>query len=493
MTAQNIKDFNIATGVGAPSTAVASLVKAWESKTTQRALRGSSLGLMAVSLAACGGSDDAATDGGSGGGTTTAINKFFTLEPTDALVGTDSNDTFNGVVDGLLDGTIQTGDSAIGGLGNGDVLNVYVQDGNGGFPGGVSISGIEIINLYQEQDTIDGLDTRDFVGATQVWQIDRWTWMTVGSDVTAGFKNVEFWWDNLGITAATGVTDINVVFDNAMVNGYFSLEFYGSDVTTVSVTGDFREFDAGDTIDFDIHEDGTAISSLNLALSSDQVIDIELWDLNDLETLDAGSSTADLYVHVETGYFGMDSSTDVDLTTDHYHAVLTSVALGDGDDTLFLSTGYLDNELSITLGAGEDTLIFDADGESGYGNLIVASGDIDTNSLIHVTDFQTDDLSAIDPDTLDLSNELNSDQFNFADVTVDFGAGGDTLDEALDAALLDVDGVWNPGEAVAFVYNGDTYIYIDTNDVGIDTGDSMIVLEGVTNLDSSDLVLNQVI
>lgn len=61
MTAQSTKEFDAVTGANATSKdAVARLVKAWESKNAQRAVRGSGLGLMAVSLAACGGSGDSA-------------------------------------------------------------------------------------------------------------------------------------------------------------------------------------------------------------------------------------------------------------------------------------------------------------------------------------------------------------------------------------------------------------------------------------------------
>lgn len=90
MTVQSINDFNAVVGAGATSGAtVAKLVKAWESKGTQRALRGSGLGLMAVTLAACGGSGDTATDGGTDGGTTpppvTPVVSLATMAASDAL------------------------------------------------------------------------------------------------------------------------------------------------------------------------------------------------------------------------------------------------------------------------------------------------------------------------------------------------------------------------------------------------------------------------
>jgi S-layer protein len=59
MTSLTIKDFDTAMNLGATDKgAVSKLVKAWEAKNGQSAKRVAGLGLMAVSLAACGGADD---------------------------------------------------------------------------------------------------------------------------------------------------------------------------------------------------------------------------------------------------------------------------------------------------------------------------------------------------------------------------------------------------------------------------------------------------
>ncbi len=59
MTSLSIKDFDAAMNLGATSKAgVSKLVQAWEAKNNERTKRAAGLGLMAVSLAACGGSDD---------------------------------------------------------------------------------------------------------------------------------------------------------------------------------------------------------------------------------------------------------------------------------------------------------------------------------------------------------------------------------------------------------------------------------------------------
>ena len=62
MTAQSTKEFDAVAAMNATSKdALSKLVKAWESKNAQRAVRGAGLGLMAVSLAACGGSGTEST------------------------------------------------------------------------------------------------------------------------------------------------------------------------------------------------------------------------------------------------------------------------------------------------------------------------------------------------------------------------------------------------------------------------------------------------
>lgn len=62
MTSLSIKDFDAAMNLGATNKgAVSKLVKAWEAKNGERAKRAAGLGLMAVSLAACGGSDEVVT------------------------------------------------------------------------------------------------------------------------------------------------------------------------------------------------------------------------------------------------------------------------------------------------------------------------------------------------------------------------------------------------------------------------------------------------
>lgn len=79
MTSHSVNGFQAAMGATG-NDALAKLVKVWESTNTRRALRGSTFGLMAVSLAACGGSDNADDDGNGGnGGEPTPVTPVLSL------------------------------------------------------------------------------------------------------------------------------------------------------------------------------------------------------------------------------------------------------------------------------------------------------------------------------------------------------------------------------------------------------------------------------
>ena len=120
---------------------MAQLVKAWESKNAQRAVRGAGLGLMAVSLAACGGSDDSSTSTPTTPTTPTPVtplNALFTAG-IDTLTGTSVSDVFTGT-----HATLSALDSVNGGAGSDTVI--FIDDSADGtaFPA-VSMTSIETV------------------------------------------------------------------------------------------------------------------------------------------------------------------------------------------------------------------------------------------------------------------------------------------------------------------------------------------------------------
>lgn len=488
MTAQNIKDFNIATGVGAPSTAVASLVKAWESKTTQRALRGSSLGLMALSLAACGGSDSTTDAGGGDPVVVPGVTKDFTVAQPEALVGGDGNDTFNGLVINSLDGTLQASDSANGGLGI-DTLNIYVdaEHNNGGLPSGVTFTDIEIVKVYQEAGLLDdtnAIDSADFAGVTQIWQIDAEGDIEVGSGVTAGFENI----NDIGayIAAKADVTSVSIAGvgltadDSASQWAYF--EVAGADVTTVNVAVDLNDTTETDgTVWLEIDQDDSAIETANFVVSSSDEVGIDVNGLTDLVTIDAHLSTADLLVDV-SNIWGADSILSVSTGTGDDTVIVdqdgVSVSLSAGDDTVVVANVTIG--ATISLGAGADTVDLDA---AAVSNLVLDSIGPDTvvhaDSLIVITDFNADD------DIINLSTgALDS-------VFLNTAASGETADDILAAdslydALVFAEDDFSPstGESFAFVYGNNTYIFVSDDASGVTEGDGLIQLSNFTDLEA---------
>jgi len=136
--------------------ATSKLVKAWESKNAKNAARAGGVSLMALSLAACGGSDSTtttATDTTTTDTTTTVGGGTFDLTPlvdiasgTQALNGslastfrfTDGNETINGMT-----ATMEAGDTLLdGSTTDADVLNVTVTGATT-----ITTSNIETVNL----------------------------------------------------------------------------------------------------------------------------------------------------------------------------------------------------------------------------------------------------------------------------------------------------------------------------------------------------------
>ena len=154
---------------------VSKLVKAWEAKNTERSKRAAGLGLMAVSLAACGGSDEVVAPE-----PVAPVAQTFRLtsgvDNGAAFVGGDAGDTFNGLL-ALNPSTGATNvqtltilDSIDGGAGS-DVLNVQFTGAVTALPD-VTVANIETINFF-----VDAAFTAD---------ITEWTGVDAVSVVQTG-------------------------------------------------------------------------------------------------------------------------------------------------------------------------------------------------------------------------------------------------------------------------------------------------------------------
>ena len=196
MTSLTIKDFDNAMNLGATNKgAVSKLVKAWEAKNDQSVKRAAGLGLMAVSLAACGGSDD--SDDGDDVVVPDTPVAYSLTDERDLIVGLDGEElTISGAA-----GTLNDEDVILGTDSGDDVLNVTI-DGDVN----PTISGIETINVTL--DVVRGadaiLDATAIDGSTITVTATRAAFdgeasvTTVGDNWTAPIEwsglNVSAWW-----------------------------------------------------------------------------------------------------------------------------------------------------------------------------------------------------------------------------------------------------------------------------------------------------------
>jgi len=392
----------------------------------------------------------------------------FTL--TDAIgedvVGTAGNDTYKAVLDGDTDtgdqGTLNLSD-AIADIGGTDTLNLVVVDSDAttaqtaALKAGSTIDGVEIVNLLQAGTTLTAVDTDDFGGVKQLWQVDGVSGaaIDVGAGVTIGFRDVAVAAAD-AVTAKDGVTSLTVALDNVTDNSVINLdETTANDVTTATVTGSVDTAVAG-TNRLTLDDTGAlgALDTLNVSLTSNTTVTVDANVAANLETLNFGGSTGGLTVTVVKADFD---------------AAGTAVTFGSGNDdvTLTGTAGATANALSITLGAGDDVLTVGAGANLGAAaNLADLEDD-----LVTVTDFAKAD------DVLDVSALGARNAQNLVDAEISGLAAGATLFDAVDAVAA-------LGGLSVFVFGGATYIFDDTAaGAALNAGDTLIKLTGVAVAD----------
>lgn len=411
------------------------------------------------------------------------VERVFTAAVGEILEGTSDDDEFRGVVDNnagdFSGGTVNIGDSADG-MGGTDTLNLTIASGAAAaatvfLPAGSSFANIEIVNLLQAADTLadtaDGLDASLFSGATQLWQVDGAVGVNnLAAETTAGFRDVDA---SVTVEADTDAASVSVALDNVDDASALAIsEETPGDVETVTVSGSVD----GD-FDLDVATGTTAVETLNLSISSDSEITTLAVDNAVLTTLNASGSTGDLTVDIsgitalESATFGSGSDT-VEAALDDTAA--TTFDFGAGNDIVtFDGTGGTDNVVeTLTLGAGSDSLTISA-----LSNLADASESAFADGLVIVTDFNAS------TDVLDASRLGDQTVQNTVNGAVD---GATSLFDALDAAAS----VTATGDYALFDYDGNAYLYVNDGDAGLDEGDGLLQLTGisVSDLDASNFV-----
>lgn len=378
MTAQSVKEFGPVTALNATSKdAVAQLVKAWESKNAQRAVRGAGLGLMAVSLAACGGSDSTTTTTPVTPAPVTPVSAALTIG-VDSVVGTSANDTISGArVDGVQ--TWNSADSIAAGAGTDTLTAVIAANVT---PGVGAITGVEnlVVTAVVGAATVafgDGTDT--FIsGVTNITNL--------GSTAALTFNQVG---DLAAVTINnTGINATTVQFTTAALAGAsdsvtLNLSGVGAgDITIGSAAnadGDYEtlvvnnsgaasDLGAG-SVDHGVPTFGTDATSVvvNATAALDFGTTARFASANSVdasgstaavELILADDATAGTNARTVTGGSGADVL-DVSYLVEANVGVLT-VNGGSGNDTINLG-GFADDTMVISGGAGTDTLIVTSD------------------------------------------------------------------------------------------------------------------------------------
>lgn len=330
----------------------------------------------------------------------------------ETLVGTSANDTFNARnvgADGQPAPTLDEFDSIDGGAGT-DTLNIYTGANgiNTSLPSSASVKNVEIINLYNatgnEFGGATGVNAAQFVGATQIWQINNAVGVNgLAATTTAGFRGVTLA-TPVTVAAASGAASANIALEavkGAAVDNSIGINTTGT--STVNVSGTIAKADAN------------LATAANLALGVTAAKDAQTVTVNSavattLSVNEAGTSTknvttvnaagsagaitfvADAQTTTITTGAGADKVTVQTLTskaTTTAAAVDASVSTGAGNDTItVLTTG--NGTTTVDAGAGNDTIkitkvtgnVLNVMGGEGNDTIEIVSGVLATTDVI---------------------------------------------------------------------------------------------------------------
>ncbi|MFV1943799.1 hypothetical protein VPH49_23660 [Pseudomonas luteola] len=310
-------------------------------------------------------------------------------------------------------------------------------------------------------------------------------------------------------TGALGNVTLDA-FDDA------SIEVTGPELTQVNVSGTIDNTDAATVT---LSDAGTDTLVLNLNVSGTDTatgadaatLVVDTADFTGLETVNGANSSANLDLTLSSqDLTSVTTGSGADTVNVTSATALASVATGAGNDEVTASLGNVN--LTIDLGAGTDTLNLTAVAATGTaatahtttvtlgaGNDVLTVSGLEnlvgtfssantagieaantalTNSLVSVTDFNASQ------DSLDVSGLVAN--FNTNTLTnVEAGtiSGAASLYEALGAAITAYDLAPTPApfDAMHFQYQGNTYVFVDTDaSSSVTATDGLIELTGFT-------------
>ena len=303
--------------------------------------------------------------------------------------------------------------------------------------------------------------------AVDVSNVETTTTLTF-SDVEAD-ATIEF-------NGATGT----IVLDNVATGSDLVLD--GAALTSATVSGSVD----GD-VTFDLTADAEAFTTLNLALTSDGVVELNGQALatEAFTTVNASASTGALEF----------------LSLNNGNNFVSNVSLGSGDDTFYYDTDYNNGgdggaAATLGLGAGNDTItlaLYDSGSNTDattvsltlgagsdqvtlaeeFNNIYGATVDDIEAGLVSITDF------SVTQDTIDVSAETTA-RFALTNTQLTDIAGEADLADAINFAA-GLNGAAAAGDVYVFNFDGNAYIYADQDGNGaLSADDGLIELVGVT-------------
>jgi len=339
--------------------ATSKLVKAWESKNAKNAVKAGGISMMALSLAACGGSSTTtttATDTTSTDTTTTTVDAAqafvltTTVDQAGSFTGGSGADTFTADNTGTAE-TTSAADSLDGGTGA-DVLNVYSDGDTAALP---TMVGIETLNMFDEDAdfTLSAVD-QSSVTTLNMIRGDGATITTGANVTTVGLTNLTV------ASVAGGANDTVIAF--------------GATTTSATVNLD-RVTHADGATDENVDINGAALTTVNINASGTKST-VDVVDV-------AGAATINIDAAVDFTATGLTTSSTVGSLTISGAGAVSLGVLDNGIDTVNASgntggvtlTAPADNpNASITLSAGNDVFTTDDDGFTAAQTFAVNAG-----------------------------------------------------------------------------------------------------------------------
>jgi hypothetical protein len=454
--------------------ATSKLVKAWESKNAKNAAKAGGISMMALSLAACGGSDSTTTAVVADPVTpVTPVNSTMSVG-VDTITGTSGADTFSGTAGGTTP-TLTAGDSLTGGDGADMVLMVATGTANVNVAG-VQLNSVETVRVADS--TTGGNTVVNLAGQSGFTDLESFGSAQTGD---LSFTNVASIADlNLSNTSGGGTTEIS--YTTAAVAGTSDVQNVA--LATATQTGDVTI--AGVET---VAVTASADSSVALAVASATTVTIDAGATTTSVDLDATVNSSLTTVNASASTGSVTMTIDADLAADGL-----TVTGGSGADLIDSSAGVLAKTDTIDGGDGIDTLRVQATADTGSATIAVDGATI---SNVEVLELEADNDAAagtaadftVDMDLIDgvTSIVLDSNDTEFASVF--------NLDDlsAAQAAAISVQGV-------AGTTNGTT-VRLDLKDgsgtadtasvtASVKAGNTVIVGDENGNIESLTVAMN---